>query len=82
MSPVLRTHIAKWGNSLGLRLPKVVAESLALEPGTLIEFELQPGRIVLALARPHYELRTLVARISEKNRPRIEADPPTGAELL
>jgi hypothetical protein len=37
---------------------------------------------VLALARPHYELRSLVARISEKNRPRLEADLPTGAELL
>jgi antitoxin MazE len=30
-------HVAKWGNSLAVRLPKPVVEALALKPGDEIE---------------------------------------------
>lgn len=81
-SPAMRTHVAKWGNSLAVRLPKPVADALALEPGSMLEFELRPGQIVLSLARPRYDLKALVAKINDRNLPRLEGDLPQGGEIL
>ena len=41
--------VAKWGNSLAVRLPKALVENLGLKPGNELEVvSATPGRIVLA----------------------------------
>ena len=43
----MQTHIVQIGNSLGLRLPKAVLESLGLQRNSLLTIEPTPGGIVL-----------------------------------
>jgi len=50
------THIAKWGNSLGLRLPKSVARAARLDEGDQVEVLVKNGPIVIRPSRPTYAL--------------------------
>jgi len=75
------TQIARWGNSLGVRLPKAVAAEAQLAEGDTVEVSVKGGAIVVRPARPTYSLDQLVAKITPRNRHR-EADwgAPAGHE--
>jgi antitoxin MazE len=62
------TQIARWGNSLGLRLPKAVAREAHLDEGDTVEVSVKGGAIVVTAARPTYSLDQLVAKITPRNR--------------
>jgi len=78
----MRTQVSKWGNSLGVRIPKAYAEELGLSEGVTVEVKVSGRNLVLALARPQYDLKQLVARITPKNRHK-ETDwgGPVGTEI-
>jgi len=76
------SRIAKWGNSLAVRIPLAIAKQASLAEGDPVKLALdREGRIVLRPVRRKYELSDLVARITPKNRHR-ETDwgPPQGKE--
>jgi antitoxin MazE len=76
------SRIAKWGNSLAVRIPLAIAKQASLAEGDSVNLALEAnGAIVLRPARRKYELADLVARITPKNRHR-ETDwgPPRGRE--
>jgi antitoxin MazE len=62
------TQIAKWGNSLGLRLPKSVAREVHVGEGDTVEVLVDNGAIVIRPGRPRYSLDELVRRITTRNR--------------
>ncbi len=63
------TQLAKWGNSLALRIPKVLAESAGLREGDPVSLSLNKnGGLVISVARRKYRLEELVSRITPKNR--------------
>ncbi|HEY3912106.1 MAG TPA: AbrB/MazE/SpoVT family DNA-binding domain-containing protein [Stellaceae bacterium] len=63
-------RIAKWGNSLAVRLPRSVVEALALREGDMIEIEVAGARsLEMAKAPPP---RDLLARL-RKHRGRLPA---------
>jgi len=62
------TQIARWGNSLGLRLPKAVAAAAQLDEGDTVEVSVKAGSIVVRPARPTYSLDELVSKITPRNR--------------
>ncbi len=62
------TQIARWGNSLGLRLPKSVALEARLDAGDTVNVSVQDGAIVVRPARPTYSIEVLVAKITKRNR--------------
>lgn len=62
------TQVARWGNSLGLRLPKGVASEVRIAEGDLVEISVQEGTIVVKPKRPRYSLEQLVGKITPKNR--------------
>jgi antitoxin MazE len=64
----MTTQIAKWGNSLGLRLPKSVAQEVQLDEGDKVELFVRNGAIVIRPSRPAYSLADLVSKITAKNR--------------
>ena len=64
----MRARIAKWGNSLGVRIPKAVAREVGLDEGASVEVKVSGRNLVLAPARAEYGLEELVARITPKNR--------------
>jgi antitoxin MazE len=82
--PDMRTRIQKWGNSLGLRIPRTLAREIRVEAGAEVEVSVERGRLII---RPspaaRFHLKDLVAGITPENR-HGETDwgPPVGRELL
>ena len=62
------TQIAKWGNSLGLRLPKSVALEAQIGEGDTVDVSVRNGAIVIRPSRPTYSLEQLIAKITPRNR--------------
>jgi len=62
------TQVVRWGNSLGLRLPKSVAQEAQLGEGDSVDVSVDNGAIVIKLSRPRYSLEELVKRITPRNR--------------
>jgi len=65
------SRIAKWGNSLAVRIPLAIAKQASLAEGDAVKLALdREGGIVLRPVRRKYELSDLVAQITPKNRHR------------
>jgi len=62
------TQLSKWGNSLGVRLPKSVTREVRLDEGDTVQVSVDNGTIVIRPSRPRYSLDELVRRITPKNR--------------
>ena len=77
------TQIAKWGNSLGLRLPKAVAREAHLDEGDTVDVSVKDGAIVVRPARPTYSIETLVSKMTSHNRHKETnwGTTPVGREL-
>ena len=56
----MQVHVTRWGNSLGVRLPKELAMRLGISEGSRVEITAEPGRIVISVARPVYSLEELL----------------------
>ncbi len=57
----MQNHIAKWGNSLALRLPRNIAADAQLHEGTVVELRVEGKSLVVRPARPKYKLSELLA---------------------
>jgi len=44
----MTTKITKWGNSLGIRISKTIADELGLKPGTEIDVNTVDGKILIS----------------------------------
>ena len=77
------TKLAKWGNSLAIRIPQSVAREARLREGDSIAVDLdRDGSIVLRSAPKRYALSDLVSRITPKNRHRATSwGGPQGKEV-
>ena len=77
MSVTLR----KWGNSVGVRLPKPMLEQLGLKEGNDVDIAVEGNRLVLK--RKRETLAELLARCTPENRhDPIDFGPPVGRELV
>jgi antitoxin MazE len=47
----MKTQIGRWGNSLGIRIPKYIAEELALTVNGEVECRLENGDVAWHLSR-------------------------------
>ncbi len=79
----MKTQLAKWGNSLAVRIPKPVAEAAKLRSGDALDVDVEgPGAV--SIRKPQHEptLQELVQRITPDNR-HSETDwgLPAGKEL-
>lgn len=61
----MQTHIHKWGNSLGLRIPSQVAKQLGLHLGSLVNIEIKDSKLIIQA--PKYTLDNLLKDITKKN---------------
>ena len=64
----MTTQVAKWRNSLWLRLPESVAQEAQVGDGDKLDVVVDGGAIVIRPARASYSLEELVARITNANR--------------
>jgi antitoxin MazE len=75
--------IQKWGNSLGVRIPKTVAQDARIQEGSSVELCVEEGRlIIIPRNKRKYTLTELVDKITPENM-HGEADwgPPVGKEV-
>jgi antitoxin MazE len=87
----MKAKVAKWGNSLGLRLPKQLVAELGLVPGSEVELTRDGTRLIAetAAARriPRYRLEDLVAEMKrlggQSAAPEtVEWGPSVGSEVI
>ncbi|MCJ7579303.1 MAG: AbrB/MazE/SpoVT family DNA-binding domain-containing protein [Candidatus Aminicenantes bacterium] len=63
------TKIQKWGNSLGLRIPKSFAREANIEEGSSVDISLEKDRLVIKPIRAtQYKLSELLSQITEDNK--------------
>jgi antitoxin MazE len=60
--------IQKWGNSLGVRIPKEVARRAEVDVGTQVDIVAEKGAIVLRpTKRPRYRLEDLLKGLKPRH---------------
>lgn len=84
----MKVKIAKWGNSLAVRLPKSAVEAAGLQPGAEADLVVEGRDLRLKrIAKiPYYKLEDLLAemdRLGPENRPDVvDWGPDVGAETI
>jgi len=81
----MKVKIAKWGNSLGLRLPKAAAEATGLEPGVEVDLVVEGRELRVKPFAPikYYRLKDLLAQIGPDYEPEtVDWGPDRGAEII
>ena len=64
----MRTKVQKWGNSLGVRIPRGLAEEVGLGAGTEVSLTAKDGELVLRPAVPiRLRLADLLAGVTPEN---------------
>ena len=62
------SRVVKWGNSLAVRIPKLVAEEAGVNAGDAIDLKAELGEIKLVPRERVPSLKELVSRITPANR--------------
>lgn len=79
----IQVQIAKWGNSLALRVPRDIAARAGLSEGARVDLETdEDGRIVITRSRRRFTLDELLAGMTPDREHVLEDDGPRGEELL
>ena len=64
----MRTKIVKWGNSLGLRIPKSFAEEVMVGEGSVVDLSMEDGNLVIKVTKPEeVDLEDLLEGITDEN---------------
>jgi len=79
----VKTQVARWGNSMAVRIPKTVAEGAKLRPGDNLELSVEgSGTVMIRKKKEASKLRDLIREITAANL-HTETDwgAPVGKEL-
>jgi len=64
----MQTKVQRWGNSLGLRIPKSFAAQAGVEAGSEVDLSVEDGELIVRPKRlPRYELKDLLRGVTAKN---------------
>lgn len=74
-----KSHIAKWGTSLAVRIPKPIAEQWGVHDGSAIEMVSRGDQVVMR--KKTYSLADMLAQITADNlHPESDTGPVQGNE--
>ena len=68
-----KSHVARWGTSLAVRIPKPIAEQWGVQEGSAIEMVSRGDQVVLS--KKSYDLTEMLARVTVDN---IHAEQDSG----
>jgi len=76
--------VQRWGNSLGIRIPKAFAQEVHLEADAEVDLLVEDGRLVVRPRKPAtYRLESLLAAVTRENlHDEVGFGGPAGRELL
>jgi len=78
-----KAQVVKWGNSLAVRIPKIVAEEARMQEGDAIVIKASPDHIELRHAEKIPNLKEMVAKITPENRyQETDWGPDIGKEIV
>ena len=64
----MQTKIKKWGNSLALRIPKLLALDANLKLNNFVEISIDKGSIIITpISEKEYSLEKLLKGVSKNN---------------
>lgn len=77
------TRIGKWGNSLGLRIPRALAEDAEVGEGSAVDVSVYRGALVIRpVGRQEYRLEDLLAEVKPSNlHEEVQVSGPVGREV-
>ena len=80
---MVRTQrVAKWGNSLAVRIPQKLAVTAGLSEGSPVVVRADEGKVVISRKRRKYRLDDLLDQITPENRHElVDWGPPVGKEV-
>lgn len=80
----MHTKVQKWGNSLGVRIPRGLAEVVGLGAGTEVSLTAKEGELVLRPSMPsRLKLADLLAAVTPENiHACIDTEDAVGAEAF
>jgi len=58
------SNVSKWGNSLGIRIPRAMAEQIGITEGEVVELIVEDNHILI---QKTYRLETLLNQITPDN---------------
>ncbi len=78
----MQTRIQKWGNSLGLRIPKSFAEETGVSAGSEVSLTVVDGGLVVRPTRVRkYALADLLQGVNRRNlHAEVDSSGPVGGE--
>ena len=78
----MKSKVQKWGNSLGLRIPKVLAEETNLGEGSSVDIRVDGSVLIIKSSKKYYSLSKLLSQITSKNlHSEIDFGQPKGKEV-
>lgn len=79
----IQVQISRWGNSLGVRVPRDVAARAGLGEGARVDIEASDdGRIIISRSRRRFTLDELLAGMEPGREHPHDDDAARGEELL
>ncbi|HOB75912.1 MAG TPA: AbrB/MazE/SpoVT family DNA-binding domain-containing protein [Phycisphaerae bacterium] len=77
----MTVRVQKWGNSLGVRIPKEIARQAAIREGVELEVSREEDRLILRPVQVP-SLKELLAQIKPQDRPELaDWGQPVGREV-
>ncbi len=77
----METIVKKWGNSLGIRIPKFIVKDLSLKDGSSVEIEDKDGQIIIQPKNKN-NLNELLQKINKTNiHSEVKTFGPIGKEI-
>ena len=64
---IMKAKVAKWGNSLALRLPKALVQAYAVKEGTEVVLTEQTDGFLLKPLGQQYDLKDLLIQVRPEN---------------
>lgn len=63
----MQTNIVKWGNSQGIRLPKMLLDSVNLTESDIVDITVENGNIIIKKAENKKQYKTIQERFKDFN---------------
>ncbi len=60
----MQIHVTKWGNSLGVRIPRVLANKIGIHEGTPVDVSVQDHQLIIT---KEFSLQSLLDQVTEEN---------------
>jgi antitoxin MazE len=73
----------QWGNSLAVRIPKLIAQECGIAADTDIEIRQEKGTIIIMpIAKKKFTLQSLLAQVTDENmHATVSTGKPVGKEI-